>query len=354
MHIRYSGWGMGARGDFSWTAAAFTALSTCAALSFTTQAHAEPAARFVYLRGKGTETCPSESDVRQAVQVRLGYDPFSTYAASTMFAEVSASSDGATFTANLKLVDADNSVRGDRSLKVQGRCADLMEAMALTISIAIDPMSVTREGPPPDAPPVERSVAPMPPIDSDAPHEPPSGAKDRIEPSHDRADADRTRPRLSASLGPLMSIGSAPGVAIGGVLSFDVQRAWLFGSVEGRVDAPASGAAEPTGRVRSSLALGALFAGIREGIFFAGGVGAVGRVQATSSDVSEAREQSALIANVGLRVGVAIPVGERLEARARAEALANLTRHTLEISGQPAYRYPIASGDVSVALAVRF
>ena len=115
-----------------------------------------PSARFVFLRGPGTDSCPSDADVRQAVQTRLGYEPFSSYAPSTMFAEVSAVNGG--FTANLRLADAENAVHGARQLHVQGRCADLMDAMALTISLAIDPMSVTRSGPPEDAPPAERSV----------------------------------------------------------------------------------------------------------------------------------------------------------------------------------------------------
>ena len=85
-------------------------------------ARAASSARFIYLRGQGTESCPAESEVREAVQTRLGYDPFSSYAASTMFAEVTTVSGG--FSANLKLVDAANVVRGDRVLRVQGRCSD--------------------------------------------------------------------------------------------------------------------------------------------------------------------------------------------------------------------------------------
>src|SRR5262245_33238085 len=75
---------------------------------------ATPAARLVYLRGKGTETCPSEGDVRDAVQARLGYDPFSVQAPSTMFVDMTAVNGG--FAASLRLVDGSNGVRGDRVL----------------------------------------------------------------------------------------------------------------------------------------------------------------------------------------------------------------------------------------------
>jgi hypothetical protein len=129
-------------------------------LAVSSPALALPSARLVYLRGRGTDSCPSEAEVRQAVQQRLGYDSFASNAASTMFVEVTAVTGG--YTAQLKLIDGENVVRGDRALHLRGRCAELMEAMALTISIAIDPMSVTRSGPPEDAPPAEKPVETAP------------------------------------------------------------------------------------------------------------------------------------------------------------------------------------------------
>jgi hypothetical protein len=321
-------------------------------LAIERSAHAEPAARFIYLRGRGTETCPAEADVRQAVVGRLGYDPFSSYAAATMFAEVSAAENHG-FSASLKLVDADNTVRGDRVLKTQGACSELMEAMALTISIAIDPESATREGPPPGAPPAERPVTALPAIADDSQPEvsklPSTGSHDVVTPP-----AAASIRAISASLGPLMSIGTAPGVSVGGVLSVDGQYGLLFGGIEGRADAPASADATPSGRVRSSLVMGSLFLGLRRGLAYFGAVTGAGSVHATSRDVAAEREADAFIANLGLRAGLAIPLRTWLELRARVEGLANLTRHTLQLDGRAAYRYPVVSADLSAALAVRF
>lgn len=325
----------------------FVILAACM-LAMVRRASAEPAARFIYLRGAGTETCPSEADVRQGVQVRLGYDPFSSYAASTMFVEVSTTKDG--YSANLKLVDGDNSVRGDRLLTVQHGCADLMDAMALTISIAIDPMSVTRNGPPPDAPPVER------PVDTTLP----SLAVKESEPSHDAVEPypkeplGGSKPVLSVSLGPTASLGVAPALSAGGALAIDLQIGRLLGGVEGRVDLSASASTGQRGNVESSTIGGALFAGVRERAFSVCAVGTLGRLTATSSDVAVAKEATALVAATGLRIGLGIPLSDVVEVRARAEILANLTRHALGISGEAAYRYPVASGDVGAALAVRF
>jgi hypothetical protein len=310
-------------------------------------AYAEPAARLVYLRGKDTETCPAETDVRVAVQTRLGYDPFSSYAASTMFVEVSREGPG--FAANLKLVDGDNAVKGERTLHARGQCAELMDAMALTISIAIDPMSVTRNGPPPDAPPREKEVE-MPPPSAITPETAAPETGERSNPTPERAPL----PELSAAIGPLASLGAAPSLAAGATIGVDARLGHFVAGLEGRGDLPASTEAGGLGRVKSSLLAGSLFAGAREGPVFVCAVGSVGRYAVSSSDVAATNDRSALLLDVGLRVGAALRLTDRVEARIRAEMLANLQRHTLTISGQTAYEYPIASGDLGAALAVRF
>jgi hypothetical protein len=313
------------------------------------RADERPAARLVYLRGKGTESCPVETELRGAVQVRLGYDPFSTWAASTMFAEVGASGDG--FTASVKLVDGDGSVRGDRVLRVKGRCAELIDAMALTMSIAIDPMSATRDVPTPGLPPSERSVEPLS-IPAEA--RPEVDAAAAPEPERSEPPKPSERLRLYAGAGPLASLGTAPALAVGASIAVQAGLGrWLVG-LEGRGDLPASAAALPVGRVESSLLAGALFVGAREGIVFAGVTGAVGRLSATSSEVREARRQHDLFLAAGFRLGVAIPLSDRVEARAHVDALANLLRHTLTINGADAYKYSIASGNLAVAIVVRF
>jgi hypothetical protein len=327
------------------------ALVLATAMTGAKAASAEPAARFVYLRGHDTDGCPAESDVRVAVQTRLGYDPFSTYAASTMFVEVTRDASG--YAANLKLVDAESSVKGDRTLHVQGRCAELMDAMALTISIAIDPMSVTRNGPPPDAPPQEKPVdATTSPIETPLPP-PPEPAREQP------STASATAPPLQifAMLGPVASLGAAPTLAIGGLVGADAKLGRFVFGIEGRADLPASAESDAVAgvHVKSSLLAGSLFGGMREGPFFAAAVASVGRFAATANgSLATERERDALFLAAGLRVGAALELSKRFEARMWAEALANLQRHTLTVSGQTAYEYPIASGTLAVSVAYRF
>jgi hypothetical protein len=316
------------------------ALSLAAALGallHAAPASAGPAARFVYLRGKGTESCPSEADVRQAVEQRLGYDPFFSYAAATMFTEVSA--ERGRFSVSLKLVDGDGSVRGDRTLHAQGKCGELMDAMALTISIAIDPQSVTRQGPPADAPPAEKAVEPEP--STAPPPEPPPESDEPAPSTPPVLSPEPKRPLvLAIGLGPLASLGSAPALAVGGALAVDAQIGRLVGGIEARADLPASAQAGKLGRVESSLLAGSLFFGLREGLVFAAAVGSIGRIDATSTDVLRARDSAGLFAAAGLRLGIGIPLSDRVEVRIRGDVVANLLRHDLTISGQRASSIP--------------
>ncbi len=277
-------------------------------------ARAEPAARLVYLRGAGTESCPAETDLRQAVLGRLGYDPFSSYAVSTLLAEVRATASG--FAAELKLIDGDNAIRGERVLKTTGACTDLMDAMALTISIAIDPLSLTRGGPPPGAPPQERPVEPFPVMDPDPTVEPASAA-DAVPAAAEPA----TRPDLAIAFGPVASIGAAPAAAIGAAIGVELGFGRTFIGLEGRADLPASAAADGTGHVASSLLACSALAGLRFGAFYVAGVGMVGRVSATATDIAHPLEQSALVGGAGLRFGIVVPLDRALHLDGRSWSL---------------------------------
>jgi hypothetical protein len=143
------------------------------------EAHADPAprARLVYKRQPGAEGCPDESAVRAAVSTRLGYDPFVETA--TLTVSVFIDRDPRGLHAQIDLLDeaADNG--GSRQLSSKRRdCRDLAPAIALAISIAIDPLramqpatdtssrsaaDVTTRAPTSDEIPVEKDpMAPTP------------------------------------------------------------------------------------------------------------------------------------------------------------------------------------------------
>lgn len=323
-----------------------------AIMAFANAARAEPTARFVYLRGKGTETCPTEDAIRSGVQTRLGYDPFNSYASSTMFVDVTVPRSDGAFAASLKLVDADNAVRGERLLVTTGACSELMEAMALTISLAIDPLALTRSGPPPGAPPDERHVdlaRPEPePADSESDEAPPPP------PSEPAAPRPPSRRSYWLSLGAFGTTGSEPALAMGVAATGEIGIGHFVGGLEGRIDLPASASAGGLGRVKASLAAGSVLGGVRFGPVFGEAVVTVGQVDATSTGTAESRDERALYLGAGGRIGGALPLGDRFEIRLRAELLANLDRHTLTISGEQVYQYPVVAGNLGLFFALRF
>lgn len=334
-----------------------TVVLALAGVVWSARASAEPAARLVYLRGVGTETCADEAELRQNVHARLGYDPFSSYATSTLIAEVRA--DGAGFAADLKMVDGENIVRGARALSTKGACVDVTTALALAISIAIDPLLLTRTGPPPGAPPEERAVELRAPTTAEPLAEPVVAEEpDAVTtPEPERSDRE-----YAIALGPVGSVGAAPAPTVGLALGVEAASRRVFVGLEGRADLDASRQTD-AGRVSSHALTGSLLAGLRFGALHAAGVAMVGRLSAEGTEVAEPRAASALVAGAGLRIGIAVPLdralghdgkGWSLEARARAEMLGMFVRHRLELDGQTAYELSPVSGSGALALAVRF
>jgi pyruvate/2-oxoglutarate dehydrogenase complex dihydrolipoamide acyltransferase (E2) component len=126
-------------------------------------ARAAPSARLVYVRGPGAERCPSEAAVRAAVSARLGYDPFLDWAGETMFVEIQRGPRA--FRVLVKLVGADNLQRGAREIAVRGDdCSAVIDAMGLSISLAIDAGAGSRRDVPASPPkPEQPPPAPAPP-----------------------------------------------------------------------------------------------------------------------------------------------------------------------------------------------
>ena len=131
-------------------------------------AHAFPSSRLTYVRNKGTEQCPVESVVRSEVATRLGYDPFFVWAERTIVAQLYR--DGRGFRATVQLLDDKGVVLGSRALHSSSDdCAELVKAMALAISISIDPESLNRPGAPPSEPAVTADSRQAGPAATDLP-----------------------------------------------------------------------------------------------------------------------------------------------------------------------------------------
>lgn len=328
------------------------ALAVAAASASPRDVSAAPSARLVYLRNPGAESCPDEGAVRSAVAARLGYDPFFPYAPTTLFAEIERTSSG--YVAQIKLVDGASTVLGSRELRQAGeRCADIIDTMALSISIAIDPDSLTR---PPGTPPtgaVEPAPAPAEP-EREAPPPPPSDRPKGPPPERPSRPAPAVGHTVAIDLGvaPAVSLGAAPAVSVGASAFVRARRRALSLAVEGRYDLPASRSVEGA-TVETSLATGALVPCLHFGIASACALAALGSIRASSRGVLRPRTSSAIHAAVGPRVTLDLPLTERLSLRAHVDALFPLTVHSLELDGASIYTLPRASASLGVGVVVR-
>jgi hypothetical protein len=322
-------------------AACLFALSAIAASA---SARANPSARLVYVRGPGAESCPDEDAVRTAVAARLGYDPFHAVASTTIFAEVTHARAG--FGAEVKLVDDHGVQRGARKIATTGDCRAVIDAMALTISIVVDPLSLTGPRPPPvveEPPPVEPE--PPPP----APPAPPPPIAPPPPPPVDRSG------RVSgfAGVGTIASLGMAPGLAVGGTAFGGVRWRWISLALEGRIDLPSSAATAEGSRVRSNAIAGSFVPCVHLEVPFACALVTMGALHATS-DAEQRRSATALYTGLGARLGVAIPLATWLDLRPHVDALFSLHGHALQVGGVDVFTFPVVSGAAGLSASVRF
>lgn len=82
-------------------------------------------------------SCPDASVLRDAVAIRLGYDPFVADAPRTVALTVARDAEG--IRAEVRIIEADGSLGGRREIVDVGPCAELVDTLVLAVSIAIDP-----------------------------------------------------------------------------------------------------------------------------------------------------------------------------------------------------------------------
>ncbi|HVH42184.1 MAG TPA: hypothetical protein VM925_07560, partial [Labilithrix sp.] len=277
-------------------------------------------------------------------------EPFFPYASATLYAEVSRTS--GVYRAKVKLVDAQNIVRGARELEHRGTsCADIVDGMALSISIAIDPHSLV-------GPRHEKEETPPPP-EPPPPEPPPPPVAEAPAPSPRTQTPASVAPQRRGVLEPIAGaalagwVGSAPS-ATAGVLAYGGVRIGRLGMfLEARGDLPASREVA-AGSLSTSFVGGSATPCWMTGWLLACGVATVGRIQASAAGIARPRDESGVHALAGLRGGVAIPVSARLDVRLLLDAHYALTPHAFRIDGIVVYELPRISGGLSAGTAFHF
>jgi len=317
-------------------------------LALTEPVLAFPSSRLIYARGEGAAQCPDEPALRNAVVDRLGYDPFFPWADVTIVARVSGA--GAGLVGTVELVDKAGIVKGARELRASAsQCPQLISSMALAISIAIDPDSLDRAGPPPVEPRVEEA-------------EPsPEFWKEEPERKVDRAPVAKAPPpprpservRVEAGGQVAVTAGAAPGVAIGPGVGVRLRYSAWSATLEGRYlfaqDRDVTG-----GTLASSVIEGALSGCGHAGPAFGCAVGNVGALHVTGEGVDRPRSDTAMTVRVGPRAGAEWRLSDHFALQLHADLAFNLIRPDISLDGNLVWRAPLVAGLAGISLFGRF
>jgi len=308
-------------------------------LAVTGLAQGEERARLVYVRRAGAESCPSEVDLRLWVMARLGYDPFSPQASRVVVAHVEI--DGQTLGGRVELVDEQGVSSGLRTMTSSpDRCEELVRAMALSISLAIDP---ERAGQPPHG---EGAV----PARTEEPAVTPSPKKTDPPPSA-RPLAAAPSSRLSAGVAFAAGLGILPGVALGGFGSVGYHEdAWSLGLEVGALWSLGQGL--PGGGRLGGALFGPklLVCGDVVSRISVCAVGMAAAQRLGSSGVAEPATSTGAFVGVGPRLALRIPFSAGLGLTVAAEGLLDLTRNTARFSNQSVWSAPWVSGQALIGV----
>lgn len=309
--------------------------------------------RLIYERGDGADGCPTETELREAIAARLGYDPFADAASTTT--RVTMLREGSKLSARIARTDASGAPLGGRMLESDAKgCSELSSATTFAVAVALDPSSFARApGEAPSAPSAPPPPTPLPPAAPPAP--PPAPPASPPAPPALQAPAEPPTPlSFFFGAGGHVAFLAAPAVAPG----FSAHAGLRYGAFSlaggGRFDLPVRGDATPpaTGEVESALALGQLAPCGHVGPVAFCGVVAMGALRGAGYEVDVPRTDNTFFFALGPRAEVEARLGDTVGFFAHGDVFANATRTTLALDGVEAYRTPLISALLGVG--VRF
>jgi hypothetical protein len=306
--------------------------------------HAAPTSKLTYVRAGTADSCPDESALRRAVARRVGYDPFFPFAERTVVAQIDAVPQG--FTAQVRIVDARGIVLGERILEKVRICDELVQNVALAISVAMDDLETAgamKPAPARESPPL---AVPDEALPAPASASVPAPAAEAL---------PRTTPRWEArtALGVVGSLGAAPSASFGGVLGVAAARSWLRIGLEGRADLPSSDSVGGRGRIVTTLLVGSLVpCGVLRGKLtpYVCAVGSFGRFSASAEGIAEPASNASRWTSLGGRAGLELAVADAVAVFAHLEGGGTMTRHRLEIDGRTVFTLPPGWASIGAGL----
>jgi hypothetical protein len=290
-------------------------------------ARAVPAAELTFTRGLGAEVCPDEAELKRQVSARLGEDPFRAGPTQRFRAEVVVAGDK--LVGHVALLDEAGKATGLREFEGENGCAEIVSALALAVSLAINPELVVVAPPPPAEPnatpevgtPARSSATPERRTESEAPApspHPDDGAEH--EPLRGRADPFDW---AVGALG-LAAVGAGPGPTVGAALALRGRRDVWSIAFEGRLDA-ASTTAAGRGEISGALTAGQVAGCGHLGFASACGVVVLGNLSLETRGMNVPGSDSGLYSAAGARLGAEARLARHWLAQSRVDVLATLT-----------------------------
>ena len=362
-------------------------------MSATIPARAEtpPAARVRFVLVDRTNAhCPDQAQLRSAAVARLGYDPFVMNAPSTLYATISRTARG--LRGEIRLEDPSRENPGARQIEsTSGDCTELGKAMALAISVAIDPMRIS-DGPSRadtsgagagqagtgaqgssskadgSAGTAQGSTAPPGTPDAPATPQKDSKAGRNAEEGEGEAGSDTEpdtrsgtkisifvgdRYHLQLVMGGLATLGPEPEISGGGLVGVGLSGRAISLEIEGRADLPRD-AAYAGGTVSISTLLASfLVCGKLTGMAVCG-LGRAGALHGSGRGYGVDTSGSSFLAMAGMRVSYEGVMSEPVRIRAMLDIDWVMTRNNFDVDHRPAWAVSSAAATLGVATVVRF
>lgn len=296
----------------------------------------------------------------------MGYDPFVTTARTAVDAVVEARGRG--FVGRVVIREAGELV-GERTLSTPaGECQELVESMAVAVSIVLDPFGTTVPEAQPVADPVtsepDPAEDPPDPVAGPDPDEAPlrtrvwAGDPNHVafpfpEDSEPDVEREATSARVTIHTALFVGIGTAPRATLGPILGAGVRFKHLSLLVDGRLDSMLGLSTNERGDDIGAtiFTVGPTLCG-HFGIVMGCAGAQFGAFQGRAPSVLTPQTVSTFVAFADFSGGVSIPLTPILDFRALVELRIPMVRTTLSIEGMSVWDAPAAAGTLRIGLAI--
>lgn len=296
-----------------------------------------------YERETGTEACSDATEFQQAVEKRLGLNPFVDVAPEKLSVRLVRSSQG--YEAFMKLLDAHGHTSGERQLTSRAKeCQMLMSAVELAVAVLLDPQYLLRQNLTTAEPSDEVETS------SDTSQEPePISKSESMSTVSPDASIQQTVVAwgLHAGVGASQHYGLAPNVAVAGSALVGLHTSSFSLELSGHFSVPQSVAVAP-GAVRLTSNYAQISPCARFGSWGLCGVSKVGAFRIQGQNLFSGTKASPLLWTMGVRGTYDIPVSSLMALRLDVAMEALVARTDVTVDARPLFSpsWAVASGGI--------